>query len=210
MRQLSFLGIAASFLAASCSGGTRERRALQSDEVLVAGPFPAESARPFMREDPATRIRCEADADCPRGNLCHPGDRVCMSNYSLPRMLDVRMADDQGKVRTGGCQIVPVYFALDSAELVPEAERSLAYSADCIGDLRARRIVLEGHADARGEHDHNQALSRRRAETVRDALRRQGVTLDIEIVARGESDPLLPNDSERHFAYNRRVEIQLR
>lgn len=204
---LAFVGL----LSVSCAGQRQQQRArAEIDQILVAGPIPAQSGAPFLRDDPDTRTGCRADDDCARGSVCHPVDKVCMSGgFPSPRMVDITSAAEPSS-DPKACRIVPLYFEFDSAELVPEAEQWLTYDARCVQNKGASRLVIEGHADARGAKGYNMDLSRRRAEVVKAALERQGVGLPIEIAAQGEGEPLLPNTSERHFAYNRRVEIQIK
>ena len=67
-----------------------------------------------------------------------------------------------------------VLFATDSAVLRPGAIERLRPLA---GYLRANpgvRVAIDGHTDSRGTDAHNQDLSERRAQSVRERVRRDG------------------------------------
>lgn len=77
-------------------------------------------------------------------------------------------------------------------------------------------ITIWGHSDSKGSDSQNLAASRRRAETVRDFLVKQGVPRDrITVIALGEARPIAPNrkldgsDDMEGRAKNRRVEIRV-
>jgi outer membrane protein OmpA-like peptidoglycan-associated protein len=70
------------------------------------------------------------------------------------------------------------------------------------------RIVLEGHADDRGDDAWNDELARLRAERVRDALIELGAPADrITVVSHGKRRPRADGHSERARQENRRVEL---
>lgn len=155
--------------------------------------------RVFLEDDPASRVACRADAQCPTGALCHPEKRVCFTSYPEMELTKIE----------GACPLVPLYFAYDSTALVPDAQRWVDYDATCLKERGARRVELKGYADARGDAAYNEALSRRRAQAVKDALAQRGVTVDVSVAARGES-ALIKGRSEHDYAYNRRVELDAR
>lgn len=70
------------------------------------------------------------------------------------------------------------------------------------------RMVIEGHADARGTDEYNEWLSAKRARRVREALIELGMPPEkIETIARGESVPRVEGTSEEALQKNRRVEF---
>ncbi len=73
------------------------------------------------------------------------------------------------------------------------------------------RVVLVGHTDTAGSLEANIALSRRRAESVRDALVEGYGVEPSALAARGVGylAPRAPNDSEAGRRANRRVEVVL-
>ncbi len=101
------------------------------------------------------------------------------------------------------------FFKLDSAKLTPEAETRLQ---SVIAQMRESghegNIRITGNTCDIGSDQHNQKLSERRANAVRDFLIKNGFNAD-ELLAQGlgETNPKYPNtNAERHK--NRRVDIE--
>lgn len=105
-----------------------------------------------------------------------------------------------------------VLFATDSDVLRPIALDRLRPLA---GYLRANpgvRVSIDGHTDSRGTDAHNQDLSERRAESVRDALDEMGVSgtsTRFRVRGHGESSPVATNATAEGMRLNRRVEVTL-
>jgi OOP family OmpA-OmpF porin len=106
-------------------------------------------------------------------------------------------------------------FNFDKYYLKPAGKASLD---QLVSDLRevqsVESIKVTGHTDSKGTEAYNQALSERRAGTVKDYLVEKGVNASV-ITARGEGElnPVAPNtlpngkDNPEGRAKNRRVEI---
>ncbi len=104
-----------------------------------------------------------------------------------------------------------VFFDWNRAELTERARQIIAEAAQQARAQRSTRIEVAGHADRSGTVQYNQALSRRRAETVAAELIRLGVAREeITVTALGESQPLVPTADDAREPQNRRVEIVLR
>lgn len=103
-----------------------------------------------------------------------------------------------------------VLFATDSDVLRPAAIQRLRPLA---GYLRANpgvRVAIDGHTDSRGSDAHNQDLSERRAQSVREALDDMGVTrARFRVAGHGESNPTATNATAEGMRLNRRVEVTL-
>jgi OOP family OmpA-OmpF porin len=101
-----------------------------------------------------------------------------------------------------------IHFELDSDVILAESNELLDHIADTIQhhpEITALQIV--GHTDAAGGTAHNQDLSERRAAAVAGALEARGVTIALEAIGKGESEPLCQDDTEACHAQNRRVEF---
>ncbi len=108
-----------------------------------------------------------------------------------------------------------VLFDFDSAALRVEAEAALGNVAKIIRAHVGASVRVEGHTDAKGSAEYNQALSEMRAESVRDwLLAAEGLSgTNIAITGFGESQPAAANetadgaDDPEGRQKNRRVEI---
>ena len=104
-----------------------------------------------------------------------------------------------------------VFFDWNRADLTERARQIIAEAVQHARSQRSTRIEVAGHADRSGTVQYNQALSRRRAETVAAELVRRGIAReDIAITAFGETQPLVPTADEVREPQNRRVEILVR
>ena len=101
-----------------------------------------------------------------------------------------------------------VFFEFDSAALRPGIESTVQSVIRAIKGGKSVRIIVGGHADRAGPGGYNLALSRKRAEAVRQALLGSGVPADrITINAHGEDRPRVATPDGVREPRNRRVEI---
>ena len=100
-----------------------------------------------------------------------------------------------------------ILFQSGSDALADESTPYLDLLADRCDVNFESTLRIEGHADAQGSEQMNLDLSRRRAESIRDALKSRGVSNPIQVRAFGESVPLSSNDTDRGRSMNRRVEV---
>jgi outer membrane protein OmpA-like peptidoglycan-associated protein len=102
-----------------------------------------------------------------------------------------------------------ITFETDSAELTPESRATLDTLARAVESdaLAGFSFKVEGHADARGDAEHNQQLSLLRAESVAKYLiDHHGVLPErLTPVGKGSSEPL--NTTRVDAPENRRVTI---
>ncbi|MCU0951717.1 MAG: OmpA family protein [Burkholderiaceae bacterium] len=102
-----------------------------------------------------------------------------------------------------------VNFAIGSSDVPPSAAPLLDAAARAIVALPAgTRVALIGHTDNRGPQEANMALSRQRADAVRQALSARGVAAE-RLVASGAGDarPLASNATDEGRFTNRRIEF---
>jgi len=79
-----------------------------------------------------------------------------------------------------------------------------------VGGVAGDRIGLEGHTDSTGSAAHDEELSLRRAEAVRDVLASRGVNPRQMLVAgAGAARPIADNSTPEGRAQNRRVEVYI-
>jgi outer membrane protein OmpA-like peptidoglycan-associated protein len=114
-----------------------------------------------------------------------------------------------------GDQLV-LYFEYDDDTVNPRAAKQLQIIADILKEDAKRKIHINGHTDALGTPDYNEALSDSRAASVRDILIAHGIpAAQIETKAYGMTAPKAPNtnpdgtDNPTGRAQNRRAEVYL-
>ncbi len=104
-----------------------------------------------------------------------------------------------------------VYFDWDRDDIRPDQQRELDGFLAEMRRIEPVTLYIEGHADTSGPQDYNADLSRRRAENVRAELLRQGMTVgeikDLELQAKGESEPAVPTGDGVKEERNRRVVV---
>ena len=103
-------------------------------------------------------------------------------------------------------------FGHDRSDLRPEGKAALQELGDSIKAKGARVVDIDviGHTDSDGTEEYNQALSVRRAESVRDYLVSEGVDASIiDVSGQGESNPVVSNATPEGRAQNRRVDIHV-
>ena len=126
------------------------------------------------------------------------------------RMSVVKAEEIQNSIaKTGRVAIYGVYFDTDKAIVKPESQPSLDEMATAIKAAGGGKFLIVGHTDNQGSLEHNQDLSKRRAEAVASALTSQFSVPASSIipVGVGMAAPMAPNTDEAGRAKNRRVEI---
>lgn len=102
-------------------------------------------------------------------------------------------------------------FAPGQANLEPAASRHLGKLVKFVQSSPGKPVLIEGYTDSSGSSERNKALSRERAESVRDALVAAGVDASrITVDGHGEADPVASNDTASGRARNRRVVVILK
>ncbi|HYQ00550.1 MAG TPA: OmpA family protein [Polyangiaceae bacterium] len=101
-----------------------------------------------------------------------------------------------------------VLFATGKSDLLPIAKEKLNQVAKALTDQGFKSIVVQGYTDSVGSASDNEALSMRRAQSVRDYLVTKGVPSEKATAeGRGASNPVASNSTPDGRAENRRVEI---
>jgi outer membrane protein OmpA-like peptidoglycan-associated protein len=124
----------------------------------------------------------------------------------LQRQLEILQAKptDRGLVLTLGDTL----FATGKSELKSGATANLDRLSDFLTQYPNRSASIEGFTDSMGSEDSNQALSERRADSVKRYLVGRGVQSErLSSSGRGENAPVADNESAGGRQQNRRVEI---
>ncbi|PKF50666.1 OmpA family protein [Enterovibrio nigricans] len=99
-----------------------------------------------------------------------------------------------------------ILFANNSARIPASFLREVDQLARFMKSFPQTHVELKGYASPIGSIDANQALSERRANAVKQALVRKGVTPDrIMIVGFGENEPVAANSEHQTEILSRRV-----
>ncbi len=102
------------------------------------------------------------------------------------------------------------YFDFDKSTLKAEGKAKLDELASKLGQVNVETIVATGHTDSIGTDSYNQALSERRANTVKAYLVSKGVAADRVLVeGKGEAQPVADNKTKAGRAQNRRVVVEV-
>ena len=103
-----------------------------------------------------------------------------------------------------------ISFETASATLTDESKELLDVVASILKKYPAVKLLVEGHTDNQGQAPINLRLSEQRARACTTYLARQGIAEErMQSVGYGDTQPLVPNDSEEARKRNRRVEFKL-
>ncbi len=110
----------------------------------------------------------------------------------------------EGKVSTNG-----ILFESGSANIQPRSMGIIRQISQVLQQDGAMKLLIIGHTDSDGDDTANMALSKKRADAVKNALITiYKVTADrLETTGKGESEPVADNGTTDGKAQNRRVEF---
>jgi outer membrane protein OmpA-like peptidoglycan-associated protein len=104
--------------------------------------------------------------------------------------------------------LADVQFELDSAELRPDALRTLTTALKTLNDTPSITLHIEGYASPEGSPAYNKALGERRARAVRDYLTKRGIAPSrLTITSYGEERLKYDDSQEATRALNRRAAL---
>lgn len=132
-----------------------------------------------------------------------PGNTAC-PQWQKPA--DQQLADDlkaKGRIRLYG-----INFDSDSDVIRDESKPTLDQVAAMLKANPTWNVTIEGHTDSTATAEHNQDLSSRRANAVKQYLTGAGIDgSHLEAAGLGSSQPVATNDTALGRAANRRVEL---
>ena len=103
-----------------------------------------------------------------------------------------------------------IFFAYDSAEILPASQPSLDNAVNTLLDNPGIRVEISGHTSNEGSDDYNLDLSLQRAKSVVQYLIQRGTPADrLTWKGYGETKPLNDNSNEALKQQNRRVEFKV-
>ncbi|PWK26269.1 WD40 repeat protein [Arcicella aurantiaca] len=107
-------------------------------------------------------------------------------------------------------QLQDITFETGKAELKPESNEELDRLVSLLEGNQTIKVEISAHTDDVGNDDSNLKLSEKRAKTVVDYLTTKGIKVDrMTAKGYGETQPLVPNDTDENKAKNRRVQFKI-
>jgi outer membrane protein OmpA-like peptidoglycan-associated protein len=101
-------------------------------------------------------------------------------------------------------------FDVNSTSLAGDTKANLDKLAVTLNKYDDTSILIEGHTDNTGEAKYNQDLSERRARSVSQYLKTQGVAGNrLTTKGYGEEQPIASNETDADRHKNRRVEVAI-
>lgn len=136
---------------------------------------------------------------------------------------DDQCPDVAGTVANNGCPEVTeevqkqlndyaktILFDTGKATLKTETVSVFVDIIKILSEYPTAKFTVEGHTDSVGSAKTNQALSEKRANSVRDFLIKEGIGADrLTAIGYGEDKPIATNNTRAGRAQNRRTEINL-
>ena len=180
--------------------------------ALPAAPLPAQEAA-------TGTVQMEQRAPQPRGMVVEHNGQQLTGTLAPGASVDVQGANVVVEETPRATRLTvnnDVLFDFDKAELRPEGAQALGRVAEIIHQRNPRAVRIVGHTDSMGSDSYNQALSERRAQSVRQWLTANGGQLPpMQADGRGENEPVAANagpngaDDPEGRQRNRRVEVLL-
>jgi outer membrane protein OmpA-like peptidoglycan-associated protein len=181
----------------------RQQQAQQAQHAATAEELEQTRAQLANQRSVVADQASQLQAETERRQQAEAAQREALA--ALGKIENVKQ-DPRGTVITLSGSVI---FPSGKSELLPSARSKLSEVATALahGDASSR-IIVEGHTDSVGSAEMNQALSLRRAESVRDELVSQGVPAErVTVQGFGPTRPVADNDTPAGRANNRRVEI---
>lgn len=198
--------------------------------VAALGPKPEGEAYTGSPDSDGDGVPDDADLcpNTPRGvKVDSKGCPVDSDGDGVPDAIDKCPGTPKGvRVDSSGCpkgdtgegpnrRFEDVHFEFDKSDLTDYARAILDNASKAIGGLSQKypslKVDVSGHTDWIGTDAYNQALSERRANSVKQYMVRKGVdSRRINTYAYGESKPVATNETDEGRAQNRRAEVRTR
>ncbi|WP_186645604.1 peptidoglycan-associated lipoprotein Pal [Fluviispira vulneris] len=100
-----------------------------------------------------------------------------------------------------------IYFDFNKYDIRADQKETANKMAETLKANSSMRIRIEGHADERGSTEYNMALGQKRAKSLENYLKANGVTNSIETISYGKERPAAQGENESAWAKNRRDEV---
>jgi outer membrane protein OmpA-like peptidoglycan-associated protein len=137
-------------------------------------------------------------------------DGVANTEDRCPRTPEGSEVDERGCVPMPTVLVLEgITFGFDSAQIEPGSQPTLERAAQMLADNPDVRVEIGGHTDDIGAPEHNDRLSRDRAQSVADWLIDNRIERSRLVVrGYGAASPRVPNTDEQSRSLNRRIEFR--
>jgi hypothetical protein len=142
----------------------------------------------------------------------------CMFGDNLKLQIKIKVDDSTfvnerviySPFNVGESIVLNVLFDVDKSNIKSDYINDLKSFISFLKQYPTLQIELSGHTDSDGDDDHNQKLSKNRAESIKKYLVENGISEGrITTVGSGELYPKFPNDSSENKGLNRRIEAKV-
>ncbi len=172
---------------------------------LKAAASPLESTTPVGADAPTSEHtnRKPVEADLPK-----PGDVV--PEAKVPAVVVKETKGEQTELQSVP---VPIKFVFNKPVLTKEGRETAELLAEYVQLKKFSSLELTGHADERGRHEYNLALSSQRLQQVAAMLREAGYSGKLRLIPKGETEPFTGVDRSKFsedvlYELDRRVELR--
>lgn len=170
--------------------------------LLLSGALSLEGCKWFRRGDKAEEKMTQTPAQyAPSAEKMPDGTGVKPPSApaETPRPTGLRPATP----------LLVIYFDFDRAEIRPDQLERLDNNLKYLKANPDSKVLVEGHCDERGTTEYNFGLGERRARAVSDYFTKNGVSGNrIQVLSKGEEEPVDPGHSEAAWVKNRRCEFK--
>ncbi len=152
-------------------------------------------------------------SDSPRGKSVK-GGKYDTGYYFIDDVLLMEMRDPKNLVAGQVCNMAldfsPIEFLVGESEAYTEIQKALDSYIQYVTIFKVNSIKIIGHADDAGSTFENEIMSAMRASNVKQYMIEKGVDESlIEIVAAGDTSPVVTTGSDLDPDSNNRVEIKI-
>jgi outer membrane protein OmpA-like peptidoglycan-associated protein len=191
-----------------------------SSRKQAAGPQLPGQAVVALLPDPDTNVTGKAYVQNTGGrvDLLAPRDVTTVTDRTAPQTVTTLTPNQVRELFGDALSALPpaqkhftLFFRFDSEQLTDDSRALAPEIVKAVRERPVPDVLIVGHTDTTGPRTTNFALGLRRATTVRNLLRQDGLpTASIDIVSHGETELLVPTADGVFEARNRRVEITVR
>jgi len=191
-----------------------QQQAQQSALNAAQSQLAAEQAEAAKEKADAERARAEADAADARARAAEATQVAAKSVEDANAIREKLKAQLNAVLQTNETarglivNMSDVLFDTGKYTLKPDTKVSLAKVSGILAAYPGLKLQVEGYTDSVGSDQYNEKLSENRADSVKDFLVAQGVSMNnISAAGYGKADPVADNSTAAGRAENRRVQL---